>query len=106
MRELVASNKFLKDLDRVKRTVASTKDTSKFLTEISLVVGRLLFAVDLEQRHRDHALTGDWVGFRDCHVFNDLVLIYRVYDKQNPHKDYGSNALVLARLGSHSELDL
>jgi len=106
MRELFASNRFLKDLERVKRTVASTKDTDKFLTEISLVLGRLLFSVNLEPRHRDHALTGDWVGYRDCHVFNDLVLIYRVYDKQNPHKDYGGNALVLARLGSHSELGL
>jgi mRNA-degrading endonuclease YafQ of YafQ-DinJ toxin-antitoxin module len=38
--------------------------------------------------------------------FNDLVLIYRKYDKKAPHKQYGDHALVLARLGSHSELDL
>ena len=25
---------------------------------------------------RDHALTGDWVGYRDCHIKPDLVMIY------------------------------
>ena len=34
----------------------------------------------LASRHRDHALTGDWRGHRDCHVRPDLVLIYRKPD--------------------------
>lgn len=51
----------------------------------------------LESRHRDHALTGDWIDFRDCHVKPDLVLIY-----QKPEDDI----LRLVRLGSHSELGL
>ena len=45
----------------------------------------------------DHALTGDWVDHRDCHIKPDLILIYR---KTNP------NALELVRLGSHSKLGL
>jgi mRNA interferase YafQ len=49
----------------------------------------------LEPRHRDHDLTGDWIGYRECHIKPDLLLIYRkVSDDQ----------LILARLGSHSEL--
>jgi mRNA interferase YafQ len=49
----------------------------------------------LEPRHRDHDLTGDWIGYRGCHIKPDLLLIYRkVSDDQ----------LILARLGSHSEL--
>ena len=51
----------------------------------------------LEPRHRDHALTGDWKDYRDCHVRPDLVLIY-----QKPNSD----TLRLVRLGSHSELGL
>ena len=47
--------------------------------------------------HRDHALTGDWVDYRDCHVKPDLVLIY-----QKPE----NAVLRLVRLGSHSELGL
>ena len=49
----------------------------------------------LEARYRDHDLSGDWAGYRDCHVRLDLVLIY-----QRPDAD----TLRLARLGSHSEV--
>jgi mRNA interferase YafQ len=45
----------------------------------------------------DHSLTGDWEGYRDCHLKPDLVLIYR---------KLGTDELQLARLGSHSELRL
>lgn len=41
-----------------------------------------------------YALTGNWQGWRDCHVANDLVLIYR-NDGETLH---------LARLNSHSEI--
>lgn len=51
----------------------------------------------LAASHRDHALTGEWKDFRDCHVKPDLVLIYR---KPDP------DTLQLVRLGSHSELGL
>jgi mRNA interferase YafQ len=49
----------------------------------------------LEPRHRDHDLTGNWSGFRECHIKPDLLLIYSLPD---------SDTLQLARLGSHSHL--
>jgi mRNA interferase YafQ len=49
----------------------------------------------LEPRHRDHDLSGDWQGYRECHIKPDLLLIYRKTDMET---------LRLARLGSHSEL--
>lgn len=49
----------------------------------------------LAPRYRDHELTGEWVGYRECHLKPDLLLIYQ--------KD-GETSLTLARLGSHSEL--
>ncbi|EFL91706.1 addiction module toxin [Candidatus Regiella insecticola LSR1] len=49
----------------------------------------------LEPRSRDHDLSGDWAGYRECHIKPDLLLIYR---KQ------GADTLRLARIGSHSEL--
>lgn len=51
----------------------------------------------LDPRYRDHALTGDWKDYRDCHIKPDLVLIYRKPDDV---------VLQLVRLGSHSELGL
>ena len=59
----------------------------------------MLLAKDqpLAERHRDHALTGNWEGHRDCHIRPDLVLIY-----EKPDDD----TLRLVRLGSHSELGL
>ncbi|MBZ5620705.1 MAG: type II toxin-antitoxin system YafQ family toxin [Acidobacteriia bacterium] len=49
----------------------------------------------LPEKHRDHSLSGDWVGDRECRIKPDLLLIYR-----KPTAD----TVRLARLGSHSEL--
>jgi len=49
----------------------------------------------LNDRYRDHQLTGSWCGYRECHVKPDLLLIYRMVGKEE---------LRLARLGSHSKL--
>ncbi|EPG2963342.1 type II toxin-antitoxin system YafQ family toxin [Pseudomonas aeruginosa] len=49
----------------------------------------------LDVRYRDHDLSGDWAGYRECHIKPDLLLIYRKSD---------ADTLRLARLGSHSEL--
>lgn len=49
----------------------------------------------LDAKYRDHDLSGDWAGYRECHIKPDLLLIYR---KSN------ADILRLARLGSHSEL--
>jgi mRNA interferase YafQ len=62
------------------------------------VVSSLMHDQPLEPRLRDHALTGDYAGVRECHVEPDWLLIY---DKDGP-LDGGS--LRLVRTGSHSEL--
>ena len=49
----------------------------------------------LPARNLDHALSGDWSGYRDCHLWPDLLLIYA---KPSP------DVLRLVRLGSHSDL--
>ena len=61
------------------------------------VVMLLVSDQPLPERYHDHALTGNWREFRDCHVKPELVLIYQKPDDER---------LVLARLGSHSELGL
>jgi mRNA interferase YafQ len=49
----------------------------------------------LEPRYGDHSLIGKWKDHRDCHVWTDLVLLYRKPDQ---------DTLTLVRLGSRSEL--
>ena len=53
-----------------------------------------LRALAIPDKYRDHALSGEWAGCRDCHVKPDLVLIYEKID----------NDLILIRLGTHAEL--
>ena len=64
---------------------------------LSEILPVLQVDMPLADRHRDHALTGNWEGHRDCHIRPDLVLIYETPDDEN---------LRLVRLGSHSELGL
>ena len=49
---------------------------------------------EIPKKYRDHALSGEWSGFRECHFKPDLLLIYET----------GEDSIQLVRLGSHSEL--
>lgn len=48
------------------------------------------------EKYRDHSLSGNWIGHRECHILPDWLLIYRVEE----------NVLVLTltRTGTHSDL--
>ena len=52
----------------------------------------------LPEKHLDHALAGNWMGYRECHVTPDWLLVYRKTDK-------GELMLILARIAPHSDLD-
>lgn len=64
------------------------------IIEVGRIISKLQAGETLDEKNVDHPLTGNWLGFRDCHIKPDLVLIYRVFEGQ----------LQLARIGSHSEL--
>ena len=63
--------------------------------DLSAIVQLLAKDEPLPRRYFDHALSGEWKDFRDCHIRPDLILIYRKADEAS---------LDLVRLGSHSEL--
>ena len=50
----------------------------------------------LPEKNKDHALTGDWIGHRECHILPDWLLVYRIEDD--------ILVLTLARTGTHSDL--
>lgn len=93
MRKIEQTGRFKRDLKRE----AKGQHRATLETDLLLVVEALANDQSLPARHHDHALTGDWKDYRDCHVRPDLVLIYRFIE---------ADRLILARLGSHAELDL
>ena len=92
MRTINRSTAFKRDYKRIKATPQHNKDIDS-LIEAVLVL--LLADQVLPPALRDHALTGDWVGYRDCHIKPDLVMIYAKPE---------ASTLRLVRLGSHSAL--
>lgn len=61
------------------------------------VVLKLANDEDLPEKCKDHALTGNWKGYRECHISPDWLLVYRIFDDKL--------ILSLTRTGSHSDLD-
>jgi mRNA interferase YafQ len=77
-----------------KRDLKRLQKRGKDMERLRAAIGTLSDHRQLDSRHRDHALSGDWKGWRDCHVEPDWILIYR--------EEAGK--LELGRTGSHSDL--
>lgn len=60
------------------------------------VIDTLLSGESLEIRHKDHKLTGQYEGYRECHIKPNLLLIYK--------KEERVLILTCLAIGSHSEL--
>ncbi len=60
------------------------------------VVDLLRQGRQLEERYRDHGLTGDLAGFRECHIKPDWLLIYLI--------ENDILTLTLIDTGSHPDL--
>ena len=85
----VPSKRFTKDLKLMQKQ-------QKDLSLLANVINTLSEGKQLDIKHRDHALQGDFSGYRECHVTPDWLLIYKIKDDLL--------LLVLYRTGSHSEL--
>jgi mRNA interferase YafQ len=81
---------------RFERDVKRLEKQGKDLDKLHAILAALRNRQPLPTANRDHALTGQWKGFRDCHVEPDWVLI----DERGP------DSLKLVRTGSHAELEL
>ena len=64
------------------------------ISRLELVLEHLLQGKLLPSKFKDHKLLGKYASYRECHIFPDLLLIYKDY----PDK------VILHRIGSHSEL--
>jgi mRNA interferase YafQ len=93
MRTIKQSGQFKRDLKRESKGVYRAMLAEHF----TAIIRTLANDEPLAEKHRDHALTGDWKDYRDCHIKPDLVLIYG---------KTADDVLELIRFGSHSELGL
>ena len=87
MREIVAKKQFKKDVKTIERS-------GRRIERLWETIGWLQAGETLPAHCRDHALTGNWKGYRECHLGGDWLLIYQMT----------ADLLILVRTGSHSEL--
>jgi len=87
VKAIFQTRQFKRDFKRIKKR-------GKDLGKLKEVVSAIAKSEAMEERHRDHALSGKWSGSRDCHIEPDWILIYRV----------DGESLFLERTGSHSDL--
>lgn len=71
MLTLQETTRFRHDLRRMRRR---GKDVQKLQALLRLLVQEQ----PLAERHRDHSLVGDWLGYRDCHIEPDWLLLYKI----------------------------
>ena len=93
MRTIERTRRFRRDYKRESRG----RHRADLDERLAGLVQALASDTTLEPSHHDHALSGPWADFRDCHIRPNLVLIY-----QKPE----AHTLRLVRIGSHAELGL
>jgi len=77
----------------LKKMIRRGKDINK----INDVILKLANGETLDPMYKDHALSGDLEGLRDCHIENDWVLLYF-------YTTTGELVLTLSDTGTHSDL--
>lgn len=89
MLDLVTTTQFRKDLKRIRKRGYN-------LSKLETVLQTLLAEKPLHEKYRDHDLSGDYTGFRECHIEPDWLLVYVV--------DKGKLILTASRTGTHADL--
>lgn len=89
MLTLKTTTKFRKDYKRAKKQ-------GKDLSLLQSVIEDLLSEKELDAKYHDHPLEGNYLGFRECHILPDWLLIYSI--------DHNQLILTASRTGSHSDL--
>ena len=82
--------------NRFKNDLKLAKKQNKSLEKLFIVIEKLANLEKLDDKYKDHSLLGEYKGLRECHLEPDWLLIYYI--------ENNILTLVLARLGSHSDL--
>ena len=80
----------------MKRDLKLIKKRGLPLEEFEDVVKKLQNQIPLEEKYKDHQLSGSLKQYRECHIRPDWLLIYRIYKSEL--------VLALSRTGTHADL--
>lgn len=93
----------------MRKTKYTVKSTTQFKRDYKLamrrglkiellenVIATLAMGESLPEKNKDHALSGNWSGYRECHIQPDWLLVYRM--------ENDVLVLTLTRTGTHSDL--
>ena len=86
----------VKFTSQFKKDLKLAKKQNKNIDKLYAVIETLAKGNTLDPKFKDHELTGNYKGTRECHIEPDWLLIYEI---QNDVL-----VLMLSRLGTHSEL--
>jgi mRNA interferase YafQ len=86
----------LKTTTKYRKDYKLAKKRGFDITLLDVIIQTLLEEKPLDPKHRDHPLIGDYIGFRECHILGDWLLVYVV--------DKGQLVLTASRTGTHSDL--
>ena len=86
----------IKNVKQFKKDVKRFLHQKQLLKDLEVVIKALANEETLDASYRDHPLIGNWVGYRECHVRGDLLLVYKIKKEEN--------TLYLAVFGSHAEV--
>ena len=82
--------------NRIKRQLKTLEKRGYKMSLFKEVVNMLLDGKILPPKNKDHPLSGDKHGYRDCHIKGDWILIYKI--------DKGILTLILSETGTHSDI--
>lgn len=86
----------VKPTSKFQRDVKGAERRGYDISLLTNVIKILSAGEVLPKKYKDHDLIGDYVGFRECHITPDWLLVYRI--------DRDQLILVLTRTGAHSDL--
>ncbi len=86
----------LRFTNKIQRNIKLMKKRGKDLEKLKVVLNLLQKGEELPSKYRDHALTGDFTGCRECHIEPDWLLVYEIINSEL--------VILLLTTGSHSDL--
>ena len=86
----------LRFTNKIQRNIKLMKKRGKDLDKLTVVLKLLQNGEELPSKYKDHALTGNYLGCRECHIEPDWLLVYEIINEEL--------IILLLTTGSHSDL--
>ena len=86
----------LRFTNKIQSNIKLMKKRGKDLDKLTVVLKLLQNGEELPAKYKDHALTGNYIGCRECHIEPDWLLVYEIINEEL--------IILLLTTGAHSDL--